>query len=390
MWPLPPELNWPAAMALAWAAGEIAFRAWRAPRISTYAAVGFVLGGTQSGFLPPIHGGPATALANVALGLVLFELGYRINLRWLKSNPWLGLTSLAEATASFVAVFAVCSAFQLRLVPSLLLAALAISTSPAAVMRVIHERGASGQVTERLVHLTAFNCVLAVVTFKAALGFSIVHRSGDIASAIWNGLVEFLFSGTLGAVFGAVVPAMLHRLRPDATHTTVAFAIAVVLLVALTHALSYSTVLSALVFGLMARHRRTVLSSAERNFGALGDFLIVWLFLFLPATLDWRKAWMGAAVAVAIILVRAIAKTATVTAFSRLSSTTWRKGALSGLALTPISAFVMLLLEPSRVPGVVLMEELAPLAAIVLVLEIAGPWITQRCLVLAGEATKAE
>jgi hypothetical protein len=42
---------------------------------------------------------PPLLLADLAFGLILFELGYRINLRWLRTNPWIGVSSLAEAGA---------------------------------------------------------------------------------------------------------------------------------------------------------------------------------------------------------------------------------------------------------------------------------------------------
>ena len=49
------------------------------------------------------------------------------------------------------------------LLAALLLASLAMSTSPAAIVRVVNEQRSSGQVTERVLHLTAVNCVLAVL-----------------------------------------------------------------------------------------------------------------------------------------------------------------------------------------------------------------------------------
>ena len=61
--------------------------------------VGFVLASTQVGVLPATGAGPVLLLADVAFGLILFELGYRINLRWLRTNPWFGVAGLAEAAA---------------------------------------------------------------------------------------------------------------------------------------------------------------------------------------------------------------------------------------------------------------------------------------------------
>jgi hypothetical protein len=46
-------------------------------------------------------------MANVAFGLILFEFGYRINLRWLRTNPWIGITGLLESGLSFIVVFAI-------------------------------------------------------------------------------------------------------------------------------------------------------------------------------------------------------------------------------------------------------------------------------------------
>ena len=57
-----------------------------------------------------------------------------------------------------------------------------------------------------------------------------------------------------------------------------------------------------------------------------------------------------------------------------------------GLAMAPISVFVILLLEQTRYLGIDLVDQLAPLAAVTLVLELIGPVVTQRALVAAGES----
>ncbi len=385
LWPLPAEINWPLALALAWVCGEIAFRALRLPRISTYGIVGFVLAAPQAGFLPQPESRAISVLANVALGLILFELGYRINLRWLRFNPWIGLTSVLEAFGTFAVVFAVASLLGTAEIPALLVSALAMSTSPAAVVRVVNEQNSSGQVTERVLHLTAFNCMLAVVVFKAIVGYSILSSSGDLPKAVWNGLLVFVFSGAIGALFGVGLPKVIDRLDIRGRGITLAFAIAVILLVAVTHSVQYSPAFATLIFGVTARHRRIVLGATERNFGTLGNVLTVWLFVYVAAALDWHNVYDGAAVAAAIVATRLAVKVAATTSLARVSGVTWRKGALSGLALTPFSAFVLLLLEPTRVSGLVLVEGVGVVAAMVLMLEVVGPVVTQWALIWAKE-----
>ncbi|WP_371767119.1 cation:proton antiporter [Massilia sp.] len=381
-------LAWPFAITLAWLAGEFGQRWTGLPRISFYGLVGFILAAPQLGVLPlpPAGGGTTLLLADVGFGLILFELGYRINLRWLRTNPWIGVTGLFEAGLTFVGVYLVANAFGAALIDRLMLASLSMATSPATVVRVINEQKSSGQVTERALHLCALNCVLAVFAFNATVGLWIFRTFEDVGDALWNSLVVLGVSAFTGAVFGLVVPGILRLLGKLAQDATVAFALAVILLVAITYALGLSPVVAALAFGLTARHRRVAFSQAQRNFGALGELLTVVLFVFAASTLDWRRVWAGALLAVALVLVRLLAKTAGVTAFAHLSGISWRKGALTGVALTPLSVFVILLIEHARHAGVQVVEELRAVAAVTMLLEVFGPIILQRALVWAREA----
>jgi Kef-type K+ transport system membrane component KefB len=309
---------------------------------------------------------------------------------WIRANPWLGLTSVVETAATFALVFAVGRWFSVPLIPTLLLAAIAMSTSPAAVVRVANELRSSGQVTDRTLHLAAFNCVLAVVVFKIIVGYWVLSGSGGIFLAIWNSLVVLVVSAGIGALFGVAVPGLLRTVGGIERNATVAFALAVLLLTAVTHVFKFSPLLAALAFGLVARHRRVVLSQAQRNFGALGDLLTLLLFVFVTATLDWRQVVAGLPMALAVIVVRMAAKVGGTTVFAHLSGISWRKGFFNGLALTPLSVFAVLLLEQTRHLGLALMDDVAALAGIVLVLEMVAPLVTHWALIWAGEVPRAE
>ncbi|WP_261379365.1 hypothetical protein [Denitratisoma sp. DHT3] len=80
-------LAWPAALLAAWLAGEAGQRWLALPRVSSYGLVGFLLAEHQAGLLGRMGGDVLALAADVAFGMILFELGYRINLRWLRSNP---------------------------------------------------------------------------------------------------------------------------------------------------------------------------------------------------------------------------------------------------------------------------------------------------------------
>jgi len=379
------QLAWPLAVAFAWVLGEVVHRFSGLPRISVYGLVGFVFGAGQLGLLSAPSGGAVMLLAHIGFGLILFEFGYRINLGWLRHNPWLAVTGVLEAVATFVAVTWLAQAAGMDGLGSLLLGSLAMSTSPASVMRVVNEQRSSGQVPERTLHLAALNCVLAVFVFKVIVGVWTFQSSGSVWQAVSNSLWLLAMSGLLGALFGVAVPGLLRQLGNLSRDATVAFALAVVLVVALAMAFKLSPVLAALTFGLVARHRRVAFSQTQRNFGALGDLLTVVLFVAVSSLLEWQRVLHGLWLGLALVGVRALVKVAATTALAKVSGITWRKGALTGLALTPQAVFVLLLLEQARVIGVDLLDQLAALAAASLVLEILGPIVLQRALVWARE-----
>lgn len=387
MWDtLPPvgELAWPAVIALAWLAGEVAQR-WKLPRVTTYALVGFAFGRAIPGASGIAVSPGSSLLASIAFGLLLFEFGYRINLRWFRINPWLAATGLLDVALTFLAVFALCRTFGAAPISAALIASMTAATSPASLTRVVNELRSAGQVTERALHLTAFNCLCALLAFKFIVGFWTFDTSGDVLKALSNSVVMLLVSAGLGAAFGTGMPAITRMTGRTSTDATLAFALAVVLLVGLTHVLGFSPLVATLAFGLVARHRRVTLNQAQRNFGVLGDLLVVFLFTYVAATVEWQRAVAGAALGAALVVVRAAAKIVAVTVLARASGTTWKKGMLTALAMSPLSTFVVLLVADTRAMGIDFIDAIAPVAAATLLLQWIGPLATQVALVLAGE-----
>lgn len=384
------DLAWPLAVLLAWLAGEFIHRWTALPRISVYGLVGFLCAQGFPDLFATESNSPVIVLANVAFGLILFELGYRVNLNWLRINPWVAVSGLVETFATFGVVYLIAYQFGMPSMTSLLLASLAMSTSPAGVLRVVNESRGSGQATERVLHLVALNSVLAVLTFKVIVGFWVFETSGSLTQAISHSAIELVASALLGAVSGMLVPAVLRHLGNLAREGTLAFALVVVILVAITYASGLSPVLATLAFGLTARHRRVAFTRTQRNFGAIGELLAILLFVFAVSTLSWSNVVNGGMLAFVLVLARFAVKTISVAAFSHLSGISWRKGLASGMALAPMSVFVVLLLEQTKNAGVVLIDELAAVAAMTLFMEVIGPIITQRALIWVRETTSKE
>ena len=287
---------WPLVLLLAWFVGERLHERWQVPRVTSYVGVG-LLGGLVNlpGLTTDIPGLPF--LANVALSLVLFELGYRINLRWFRHNPWVLLQGVLESIATFGLIYWVTGWLNLPIDQRLIIAALSVSASPAGVVRVANELRSAGQATERVLHLCAINCALAVLALKLVVGYWHLSTSGDLVMAAFGSVHVVATSVAMGGLLGVVVPWLLRFRASQARDMTVVFALSVLLLTTAAYGLRLSPLLAALAFGIVARERRVHLTNAQRDFGTAGDLLAVFLFVYIASLLDWAQVastlWLG-------------------------------------------------------------------------------------------------
>ncbi|MBT9464359.1 cation:proton antiporter [Hydrogenophaga sp.] len=379
------SVAWPLVLLLAWFLAELLFERWNIPRVTSYVAVG-LFGGLINlpGLTTDVPGLPF--LANVALSLVLFELGYRINLRWFRHNPWMLALGVVESFVTFGVIYWVSGWFDLPVDHRLIIAALSISASPAGVVRVANELRSAGQVTERVLHLCAINCILSVVALKLVVGYWYLNTSGDLVLAAFGSMYVVATSVAVGALLGVAVPWLLRQRSTHERGVTVVFALSVLLLTTAAYGLKLSPLLAALSFGIVARERRVHLTNAQRDFGTAGDMASVFLFVYIASLLNWADVGAGMLMGLLLIAVRTASKVGCNLVAARLSGITERKGLLTGLALTPMSAFAILLLEQTRLYGFApAVQVLAAMAGMMVVQELLGPVVTQRALMTAQE-----
>lgn len=379
------SVAWPLVLLLAWFLAELLFERWHIPRVTSYVAVGLI-GGLINlpGLTTDVPGLPF--LANVALSLVLFELGYRINLRWFRHNPWMLALGVVESFVTFGLIYWASGYFDLPVEHRLIIAALSISASPAGVVRVANELRSAGQVTERVLHLCAINCLLSVVALKLVVGYWTLNTSGDLVMAVFGSMYVVATSVAIGALLGVAVPWLLRQRSTHERGVTVVFALAVLLLTTAAYGFKLSPLLAALSFGIVARERRVHLTNAQRDFGTAGDLLSVFLFVYIASLLNWADVGAGMLMGLLLIAVRTVSKVGCNLVAARLSGITERKGLLTGLALTPMSAFAILLLEQSRLYGFApAVAVLSAMAGMMVVQELLGPVVTQRALMTAQE-----
>jgi Kef-type K+ transport system membrane component KefB len=387
-WPLQPDGIFWAGLALlaAGLCGELCYRAWRLPRISGYAVIGLVAGSAGFGVIDADLVNNARPLLDVALGLLLFELGSRLDLRWIRRNPWLILSSLAEASLTFVLVLVVLLFLDVPAMIALVVASIAMATSPAMVIQLKTELRAEGQVTQRLLTLTALNSMYAVVVEKLASSWLHQEIFGNVLATIVQPLYLLIGSLIVAYVLARACTLFYRRLSPQDEHSFVALFGLVLLAISAAHVFRLSTILSLLAAGIIVKNREARPQLWPQHFGTAGWLLTVILFVVTLATFQWHDIVAGGVAAAGLIVARIVAKLAGVLIFARPSGLEWKQGIALGLALTPMSALALMLMQdtyylyPNFDPRL-----RAIMMCAIAVLQLLGPWLVYRALALVGE-----
>lgn len=384
------NLPWYALLLLAAAlAGEAIQRWLRLPRLLGWIAAGALLGPHALGVLDGASLEALRPLLDLAIGVVLFELGQRVDLSWLRRNPWLLATSVLESGLAFGAMFAVLLAVDAPPLLAAVAAAIGISTAPAVVLTVTRELRAQGQVAERALLLTALNSVYAFVAVSLLLAWLAREHSSDWRAVVLHPLYLVFGSVALAGIFAGATLGLLRLLgrRHDAQFLCVIALVAIAVSAAVT--LKLPVALTLLAFGALIRilDRRRLFVSLD--FGRVGGILIILLFAITAATLDWALVPAGALAGAVLVAARLAGKAAGVFALAPLAGLPLRKASLLALTLSPMSGVAVMLMHETAAHYPKFGPSLAAIVvSAVAILELLGPLLAQFALVRAGEAAE--
>lgn len=389
----PPEIGplaWVAVLLLAAIlAGEATRRWFRVSRVIGYLLVGAALGPHAAGVLDAGTLGKLRVFVDIAVGLLLFELGQRVDLGWLRRNPWLLAASLLEAALTFGAVFALVSLFGVHPVTAAAAGVLAMATSPAIVITLVKDLRAQGQVTERVMLFTALNTTYAVVGLALIFGWLHFESARPLTLMIAHPVYLIVGSLVLAAVLAAVMIELLRVFgRRPAFQFTVTVAL-VLLTVAAASTLELLVPLTLLLLGALGRAFDRERHFVSLRFGESAMLFVVLLFALAGASLEFR-GWLAALpMAAGFIAARYLGKLAPMLLLARPSSLTTRKASLVQLGLTPMSGLALLMLHDLTQQAPALAQEIAAsMYLAITILAFAGPIALQFALRRAEETAE--
>jgi len=391
---LPPAFGQPAlfgALLLAGLlGGEVVRRTLGLPRITGYVLAGVLLGPQVSGFLAPGALLEARVLIDLSLGLIVFELGHRLDFQWLRRNRWLLPAALAESVLCFALVLGALLAFGFQPLLAATAAAIGTATSPAVVLLVAHELRAAGQVTERMLLFTAVNCVIAYVALTLMLPFLHLEHAVSWREATLHPLYILAGSALVGFVASLALLWLAGWVGKREDRQFILLVALVVLAVGAARGLNLSVVVTLITLGMLARNFDYEHVLLPLRFGYGGQLFFVILFVLTGASLEFAALPTVAGAVLAFIVVRFVGKGLALATFGRLSGVRPANAALLTLALMPMSGLaVVMVLDTAAMYPAFGGELAAVVLSAVAVLEILGPIATQIALQRAGEADPA-
>ena len=366
--------------------GRIASRTHVLPSITGYIAIGFILGPGVLGLLNEEALRETRIFADISLGLVVFELGRRLDLQWARHDRWLLPSGLAECLLSFCAMFALLRYFDIAPLEAAVAATVGVATAPAVVLLVAAELKAEGPVTRRALWHVALNNIIAMLGVTLLLPFIEAGEGGSPWSPTGRALWLVAGSFLLGYLAFWIARLLARLIGKSDTPQFILVVGMIVLTVGLAQMGHLSVLLALLVFGTAARNFDPNHWLIDIRFGHAARLFFVVLFVLTGATLRPEQfgpiAWVG----LAFVLVRLLGKAFALYLFAWPARISVQQAATLSLALTPMAGLAIGITQP--------IYDVAPdfgarLAAIVAsgiaILHLIGPIATRYALVASGE-----
>jgi Kef-type K+ transport system membrane component KefB len=357
------------------------------PRITGYLIVGFILGAGGLNVLSGDVLNLVNIFADIAVALVVYQLGRYVDIGWLRREKWLMATVLTSSLLCFIFVSTVLGWFGASHSVAMLTGILSIATAPAVVLVVLRDLRAEGQVTRRLAAMTALNNSVALLAAYALLPV-LVSEDG---TSVWNliGHALYAIGGSLLLAYVTYLLMMpLARLLGRQRGRQFVLVIAVMALaIGAAHALDLPVLLTMLAFAILSKNLDSQFDLMELEFGATNELFIVMLFVAVGASMRLSDLGLVGVAVLALIGARFLAMACGVFIFARVARMSWSQAGMIALGTLPMTeAGVGLMQALSKLYPHTAAAMVPLLAGCLIVLELCGPIATQFALLKSGES----
>ena len=366
--------------------GYVAHRWPWIPSITGFMVVGLFAGPNVLGLISPEALAQSRIVVDVALALILYRLGLSLDIKRFINDRSLVLISLTESALTFVAVYFCLGWFGISGLPAAVIGTIAISSSPAVLIHVAHELGASGPVTTRSMSLVALNNVIAFMAFAAVLPALYGQAEAPLSIMIGAPLYQVLGSAALGAAMGWALHLAARTTKAAHQYQLALVIGAVMMTVGAALVLKLSALFAPLMLGMVVRSLERSNLVADIEFGPSFELFFIVLFVYAGANMHVSEMLYYWPAALAFVFARSGAKWLGVTLAASACRTPLQQASASGLLLMPMAGLAIGLVNTTVAlfPREGLIVGSTVLAAVA-ILETIGPPIAARALRWSGD-----
>ena len=367
-------------------AGHIVQKSPWIPRITGYLLIGLVLGGGGLNWLSGDVLRVATTFADMAMALLVYQLGRYVDVRWLMRERWLLVTVALCATLCFLVVSVALLWIGNTLSLALLGGVLAIATGPAVVMVVVRDLKAEGQVTRRLAAMTALNNIVALLAAYALLPVVASETGTPLLLLIMHTIYSLVGSILLASLTYWLMMPLARWLGRQRSRQFVLVIAVITLTIGAAHALQLPVLLTMLVFAILSKNLDRQYDLMELEFGIANELFVVMLFVDIGATMRLSSLATIGVTVVVLIGARLLANALGIFLVTRPARLRWRQSALLTLGTLSMAEAGLGLAQIAYLYPHTVAQVMPLLAGCLIVLEFLGPVATQLALKLAGES----
>jgi Kef-type K+ transport system membrane component KefB len=368
--------------------GQLAYRSRFFPKITGYILIGLLFGPNLLGVITQSSLSEVKILIDIAVGLVVFQLGSQINIRQLYSNRSILWMGVAESFLTFFMIFLALQLLKINTLTAALAAAIGVSSSPALTLALAGDKGNMGEVSQRSLTLTAINNILAFCLFMFLIPF--LHASANPDSfklfMLFDPFYRLMGSVLLGSGLGYL---MIKVGRFIGSREEAQFALLVgilVLSIGLAKMLHISEILTPLILGVAVINMDKNNHLVEIELGHSGQLFFIILFVLTGAKLHLNQLAAVGLVAFVFVIVRTISKCLPVFVISKMVGFSNTQSYALGLTLLPMASMAIGLLNTAtEISGEVASLLSTIILASVAMIELTSPVIATFAFKKVGE-----
>lgn len=188
------------------------------PAVTGYLIAGLIIGPSFSGIVPSEHLEYLSFISDIALGIIAFHIGESFELRVMKKiGKSIMVITFFESFVAVIFVFTALRLYTQDTVFSLIVAAIAAATAPAATIMVINEYKSRGPLTNTLISVVALDDLFCIVLYSISVAIAqvLTAESVSVASSIFRPIFEIFGAFALGTILGFLLNYTIKKIRTD-------------------------------------------------------------------------------------------------------------------------------------------------------------------------------